>query len=80
MKTSFHSPTGWGFPSVAPYAPFARAAGPLLLAFVCACNFGGSDEDGGTLDIDFDADSDARPPGSTRAAAAAPGTPPMRSK
>jgi hypothetical protein len=46
------SPTRGGSPSL---ASSARAAGLLLATLVCACNFGGADEDAGTLDIDFDA-------------------------
>jgi hypothetical protein len=54
MKTSFHPPTGWGSPPFAPYARLARAAGLLLLTLVCACDFGGSDEDAGTPELELD--------------------------
>jgi hypothetical protein len=48
-------PTRGGSPLFARIAPVARAAGLSLLTFICACDFGGSDEDAGTPEFDLDA-------------------------
>src|SRR5579862_8783089 len=68
MKTSSHSRASEESLS---FAPSARAAGLLLLAFVCGCDFGGSDEDAGTFEFDgnfaFDAPSYSYDAGGTPA-------------